>query len=59
MPNSSVGYCHTHHTWTVVNTDHSQFICGELAVWDEPRGRYISVQQLESEMARMRTPRPV
>jgi hypothetical protein len=59
MSNANVGYCHTHHSWTVVETDRSQFVCGELAVWDVPRGRYISVQQLESEMPRMRTQRPV
>jgi hypothetical protein len=55
MSNSNVGYCHTHHGWTVVDTGRSQFACGELAVWDVPRGRYISVQQLEAEMPRMPT----
>jgi hypothetical protein len=59
MSNANVGYCHTHHSWTVVETGRSQFLCGELAVWDVPRGRYISVQQLEAEMPRMRTQRPV
>jgi hypothetical protein len=51
--NSNVGYCHRHHRWTVVDTNSSHFVCGELAVWDVPRGGYISVDQLEAEMPRI------
>jgi hypothetical protein len=53
MLNTHIGYCHTHRSWTLVDTDTSHFVCGELAVWDVPRASYISVDQLESEMPRM------
>jgi hypothetical protein len=55
MSNSNVGYCHVHHSWTLVDTDNSQFVCGEPAVWDVPRRQYISVEQLEGDMPRMST----
>jgi hypothetical protein len=54
MLNSNIGYCHEHQHWTVVDTDNSLFVCGEMAVWDVPRGQYISVHQLESEMVPVR-----
>jgi hypothetical protein len=53
MLNSNVGYCHRHRRWTLVDTNSSHFVCGELVVWDVPRGGYISVEQLEAEMPRM------
>lgn len=55
MLNSNVGYCHTHRHWCLVDTDNSRFVCDELAVWDVPGHRYISVQQLEAEMPRVCT----
>jgi hypothetical protein len=45
----NIGYCDTHKCWSHVDPDTATFNCGEEAIWDGPKGRYISIQQLDRE----------